>query len=163
MSDGLIEDVDGEMVSSCASTSASSRDGCVVATEPLAIALGGFVRERNRRAVGGGRFAGRGTRTEVPVVGAYEWLEQETRHHDPSGRGVTRKTIKRIVSGGSTVTELKVADLLVAAIGRPDLLYDGTLEVFANPRASRSARDACCGGSQSPTRTNAVTGNPPVT
>lgn len=129
----------------------TARDGCVVPTEPLAHALGGFMRERNRLVGSGtGRFGHRAAPAKqeapVPLVGAYEWLEAETRLHDPDGRGVSRKTIKRIVGGQTTITDYRIADMLVAAIGRPELFHDGTLEVFENPHASRdSPRDICCG------------------
>lgn len=127
---------------------AHSRDGCVVATEPLADLLSGFaVRWRTHRPATAGRFAPRQQRTEVPFLGPVDWLAAETRRNDPAGRGVSPGTIERIIGKRSRVTELRTADALVSAIGCPEAFHDGTLEIAPNPSASPRERAACCSGS----------------
>lgn len=98
----------------------------------------------------GGRFAQAGTRT-VAFVGAVAWLEQES--------GVPSGTIQNLLGAAgprNQTTELRIADALTAAIGRPDVLTDGeyptneggTLVIRPNPIAPKASRAACCGGSQ---------------
>ena len=130
---------------------ATARDGCVVETEPLAHLVGGFVASWNRdRPPTGGRFSDRKARerrTEVSTLGAVSWLADQTRRSDPSGLGIPPDTIQNVVSRRYRTTELRVADALVSAIGRPEVFHDGTLTIRPNPSASRAAREACCGGS----------------
>lgn len=123
-----------------------ARDGCVVPTEPLAEMLRGFVSSWDREPMGG-RFAGKRKEPEVKTTGAVRWLAEES--------GVKEDTIWNVVSARSRTTTLSIADALVTAIGRPDVLADGvhptnaggTLEIRANPHATAEARARCCGGS----------------
>lgn len=103
---------------------AAARDGCVVETESLSALLAGGSRSRSTA-----------------------WLAEATRRQDPLGVGIPEATIENVVSARFRTTELRIADALVAAIGRPEAFHDGTLEVRPNPTASREARAACCGGS----------------
>lgn len=123
----------------------AERDGCVVPTEPLAGLLGGFVTDwRRGREETRGRFA-RSTdalRTEVPAIRAIEWLAVET--------GIPEETINSVLRARRKTTELRIADALMMAIGRPDVFVDGdppTLPIMANRLASSRARAECCGGS----------------
>lgn len=116
-------------------------------TEPLAEMLDGFVnRWRSTRPSTAGRFAQRQQRTEVAFVSPIEYLSEETRRHDPDGRGVSAGTIERIRGRRSRTTGLSTADALVAALDRPEAWHDGTLEIHPNPCASPSEQAACCGG-----------------
>lgn len=121
---------------------ATSRDGCVVETEPLAYLLRGFVTSWNRRhEPTTGRFGD--SRARVRQVTAVEWLETETaRHRQP----VPRATIQNIVSARYRTTALHVADALVTAIDCPQAWHDGTLIVKPNPAAPKALRASCCGG-----------------
>lgn len=126
-----------------------SRDGCVVESESLAGVLGPFISSwtRDRPQTGGRYSAGvEDTRDAAISMTATAWLSQEaTRRCEVP---VTERTIEGIVNGRSKATELRVADALVAAIGRPDLFYDGTLTVGPNPFAKPDAQRECCGGSE---------------
>lgn len=126
-----------------AGMTATSRDGCVVETEPLAHLLRGFVTSWNRRhEPTAGRFSDRRS-VAVRQVTAVEYLEQETiRHRQP----VPRATIQNIVAARYRTTELRVADALVTAIECPQAWYDGTLVVRPNPAAPKAVRASCCGG-----------------
>jgi hypothetical protein len=116
------------------------RDGCVVDAGDLAVLLRGFVARWNvERSVTVGRFAGRDRRTDVSPVGALKWLSAET--------GLAEGTIENIVRGRNHSTELRIADALVVAIGRPYAFHDGTLTIRPNPSAPAAARAACCSGS----------------
>lgn len=132
-----------------------SRDGCVVPTEPLSTLLQGFVRDWGRqRPPVGGRFAarsGRRRRREVeavpasdapPPVSAVDYLAREA--------AVTAGQVERIIWSARRYprTELRVADALLAAIERPDLLRE--LPVEPNPMATATARAECCSGSTPP-------------
>lgn len=121
-------------------------------TEPLAEMLDGFVnRWRSTRPSTAGRFAARQQRTEVAFVSPIDWLAEESRRHDPDGRGVSPGTIERIRGRRSRTTGLRAADALVAALGCPEVFHDGTLEIRPNPCASPSEQAACCGGAVSMT------------
>jgi hypothetical protein len=115
------------------------RDGCVVATEPLAALVTAFVEAwRVNRPSTGGRF-GDADRVEVPTLGAIAWLANES--------GVKPDTIQNVASRRYRTTELRVADAIVSALGCPQVFHDGTLTIRPNPSAPRAARMACCGGS----------------
>lgn len=126
---------------------AAARDGCVVATEPLSQLLSGFVADWNRtRPSTAGRFSSdRGRRREaepepdVSTVGAVAWVAAEA--------GLPKDTVQNVVAARYRTTELRVADPIVTAIGRPEAFHDGTLEIMPNPNAPAAARAACCGGS----------------
>lgn len=108
----------------------------MVPTDPLADVVKNFLHRWSvERPSNNGRFANGEARTEVTFIGGAEWLAMET--------GVPRDKIQSITQRRQPMTELRIADALVSAIGRPDLL--GTLPVMPNPRASRAARESCCG------------------
>lgn len=112
------------------------RDGCVVPTEPLADLIRGFLVSWSReRPANHGRYSADEARTEVTFVGGEEWLAQES--------GLPRDKIQSVRQRRQPHTELYVADALTAAIGRPDVLC--ALPVSPNPKASRAARESCCG------------------
>jgi hypothetical protein len=115
----------------------AARDGCVVDSAPLSSILGDFVEEWKRTRPADTRFS----RNEIPVVSPIEYLSLET--------GIPERTIKNVVKGAYRTTELRIADALVAAIGRPEVFHDGTLSPFENPLADKEtkARGECCGGS----------------
>lgn len=139
MADRFIEDVDGKLVRKPGVNTVPARDSCAVAAEPLQTVLGDFVDAwTKQRPNDGGRFAG-GKRTEIRNLRAVEWLATES--------GVPERTIKSIVRGGGTTAsvELRVADALMRAVGHPELLRDGSLTIFPNPRAPRLHRARCCG------------------
>jgi hypothetical protein len=132
----------------------------VVPSEPLAHLLHGFVEDwKRQRPTTSGQFAAGNRRTqERETLSAVEYLALETRRtaqrHDPAAQGVLPSTIENLLARDpagrprprSRVTELRVADALVAAVGRTEAMYDGTLPVQPNPNASRAAQ-ACCSGS----------------
>lgn len=136
---------------------ATGRDGCAVETALLSPLVAFFVDvwQRDRPATGG-QFAS-GTAPRIVTITAYEWLE--------AAASVSQDMIEKIVRyrpdrrTTSPFVELRVADRLVSAIGRPDVFYDGappTLPIIPNPRASAQARAGCvrelagcCGGSSS--------------
>lgn len=105
----------------------AARDGCVVDSDPLAAILSGFVGswERTRPKSEGHQ------RRAVRPVGAIEWLVSES--------GVSEYRIQKVLDGSEAQVDLGVADALVAAVGCPEVFYDGTLEV-----------KGCCGGSTRP-------------
>jgi hypothetical protein len=123
----------------------ADKDPCAVDTQPLSEMLQRYIadweRERPRkRQVTGGTFAADGGRVDLGTVplGAINWLAQETR--------LPYSTISRIAAGGRRTTELRVADALVSAIGRPDAFYC-ELTVRPNPMAPADVRSRCCSGS----------------
>lgn len=110
-------------------------DGCAVKTAPLAAVIVEFA----------SRF-----RRDRPGVDPYDYIAETTLR--PSiGYPVHREVIRNIVGERKSLTELREADAIVAAIGRPEVFSDDpvepTLQVVENPRASRAARARCCGGS----------------
>lgn len=112
---------------------ATARDSCVVPSGPLAEMLHRFVTDWNRdRPRASGQFDHAQTRHEGPVS-AVHWLAAES--------GVPESTIQNIVAEAGPryhYVELRTADSLVAAIGRPDVFYDGnppTLQVQGNAKA----------------------------
>ena len=110
------------------------RDGCVVPTDPLADLVRGFLAAWSRdRPANHGRFS---DDQAVTFVGGEEWLAAES--------GLPRDKIQSVRQRRQPQTELYVADALTAAIGRPDVLC--ALPVSPNPKASRAARESCCGG-----------------
>lgn len=105
----------------------AARDGCVVDGEPVAGMLNLFVdRWERTRPKSTGHRSGRPA-DEVTNVRALEWLSENS--------GVSEWTIKKVMTGDRETVDLGVADALVAAVGRPEAFYDGTLHV------------SCCGGS----------------
>lgn len=105
-----------------------ARDGCIVDTAPLAVVVRGFISSQ------GLEQAGR------------RWLAERS--------GIHEDTIENIAAARSAVTELRVADALLTALERPDLLSDGklprntggTLEIRPNPRARKDLQASCCSG-----------------
>jgi hypothetical protein len=113
----------------------------VVCREPLRRMVTTFVQGWNReRPPVGGQYAENRKRATAVHVGAVEWLSTES--------GIPRGTIENLTrtsTGRSPVVAYDVADSLVAALGQPQAMYDGTLE-----RTSRSSA-SCCSGSQTAT------------
>ncbi len=105
-----------------------ARDGCVVDSDPLAVIVNNFVGtwEQTRPKNAGRRVAYQAT--GPTPVGAIEWLVAES--------GVSEYRIRKVLDGRDHQVDLGVADALVAAVGCPEVFYDGTLEV-----------KGCCGGS----------------
>jgi hypothetical protein len=110
----------------------------VVCREPLRQIVNRFVAEwRVQRPARAGQFAPTGTkgdRASLTFVGAVDYLADNS--------GVPRGTIENITrsKSRSPVVPFDVADALVAAIGDPTPMYDGTLQptTRSNP---------CCSGS----------------
>lgn len=128
-------------------------DGCLVPTGPVADLLDRFFADWKReRPPTGGQFSAAGC-DELGPIRALEWLANEARMWSETSSAwtpVSESTIQNIVDRRYRMTEFRVADALVSALGRPELFYDGTLEVFPNPAAPAAARAACCGGSAQP-------------
>lgn len=110
------------------------RDGCVVESRALSALLSSFIEEwrKTRPIEPSKRFA----RRAIVAVSPIEYLSLET--------GIPERTIKNVVHCAYHTTELRIADPLVAAMGRPEVFYDGTLTVQPNPIFKE---DRCCGGS----------------
>lgn len=115
----ILEDVDGVLVDA-ESLAPRRRDPCVVDTDTLAALVGAFT-----------------STWTAGASNAITWLASRS--------SVSEKTIENIVSRRTLTTELRIADPIVAACGRPDLIHDGTIPVRPNPRLSERARAACCG------------------
>lgn len=76
------------------------------------------------RPVVGGPDIGR-----IHPIGAVSWLAQESE--------LPRETIRRVIDGRSEYTEYRIAEPLIGrALERPELFYDGTLDIIDNPRIS---------------------------
>lgn len=131
-------------------------DGCAVPTTQLSAVVLGWVKrwERDHPDLASSDSGRQGSRRNSmghlrgnQAVAALTILEERTRLIDPEEVGIPRPTLESIVVGRWRTTELRTADMLVAAIEEPHVFHDGTLTVIPNPNASREARDACCGGS----------------
>lgn len=120
----------------------SEPDGCIVDTAPLSILLRDFVTGwKKTRPSTKGQFGAPAARVPGEPLGAYTALAFHT--------GLRESDIKRVRNPGRhPVTELRVADALVGAIGNPGMFHDGTLTVRPNPRAPADRRAECCGGSE---------------
>lgn len=101
-----------------------------------------FAREHPPTLASGARPAVEG---EVKMVSATSWLIAESRLLGVSV--LTASTIRNVLEQRVSHTEMRTADAIVTAIGRPDLFHDGTLSIIPNPAASRQARSDCCSGS----------------
>jgi hypothetical protein len=114
-------------------------DDCVVETAPLAGIVTEFIDRwrKERPTPNSGRL--NATEDDSIVMGAYEYLTEKS--EIPVERIRSIQNAKR----RQPVTELRVADALVAAAGRPEVFYDGTLTI----RARDGSRGDCCGGSDS--------------
>lgn len=142
----LVEGLDGQLVP----RTVAARDEYVVCREPLAEVVQGFISDWNRdHEPDKGRFAG-GERKVVTQVRAVQWLAAETRRRDPTDVGIPEKAIlnmfRRTPEGRMRyhTIDYGIADALVSAIGRPDVLHtDGRLQ--PHPRSNAS----CCSGSLS--------------
>lgn len=128
-------------------------DGCLVPTPPLAEILDRFFAQwKKDRPSTGGQFCG-GSTDDVAPIRAAEWLASEAKmwsETDQRYYPVSESTIRNIVDRKYRMTELRVADALVTALGRPELFYDGTFRVFPNPAAPVAVRSLCCSGSTGP-------------
>lgn len=141
----------------CRAPSRKQIDGCAVPTTQLAAEVDGWISRWERdhpdlaRRKSGRQSPSRRNRkghlAGNQTVAAITILQERTQLADPAGVGVPKPTIEGVVYKRWRMTELRTADMLVAAIERPEAFYDGTLEIVPNPNASREARDACCGGS----------------
>jgi hypothetical protein len=94
-----------------------------VETEGLALLVEAFVTDR------------RNNRGYHPVT----WLAGRTRDADPLGKGISADRISKLIRREREYTDLTVADALLVAMGCIEALYDGTVEIMANP-----ARPGCC-------------------
>lgn len=99
-----------------------ARDGCVVESAPLSLVLNGFVDVWQRTRPNDGY---RGKKVDVSTVKAVEWLS--------AASGVSERAIRDLMKLKRPTTDLVVADALIAAIGCPQVFYDGTLEVRELP------------------------------
>lgn len=152
-------------------TSCSSRvrDGCVVDTAPLSGLIRQYVTryeassrepalvDRLGRVNGGGRgpraaggkFAAGSSRGSVSAIEALHERTVEIAARVPAAglQPVQPATIRKVMNATYRTTELRIADMLVTAIERPDAFHDGTLTVRPNPQADPRTRLSCCGGS----------------
>lgn len=108
-------------------------DPYVVETVPLARVLEEFVTKwRKTRPSTAGQWGSdnRGP-NHVEPLSAFEYLHE---------RGVTDYQIRKVRAPDKFPhTELRVADSLVAAIGMPEMFYDGTLNIAPNPAATATS------------------------
>lgn len=144
-----IEDVDEELVPRNRQTrSRVERDGCAVPTAKLAELLGPILDKVERTVAvaspGSSQDPGRSRRRLAAV-----WLSQQTARLDPDGRGIPARSIERIMEErgrerGDRLTQLRIADVIVTAVGIPPYVFhDGTLPVQENPAASATRQDCC--------------------
>lgn len=126
-------------------------DGCVVSTVPLAAILREFVDDwRKKRPPTKGQYSSeeRGA-PDVEPLSPYTSLAFDT--------GIPEAAIRRVRNPKRhPVTELHVADSLVAAIGNPGMFHDGTLMIMPNPKATVERQSECCGGSESSSLTGGI-------
>jgi hypothetical protein len=118
--------------------SVRQRDPCVVPTPPLARLLCEFRDRWNRERppYQAGRFRDDGGRSPAEFVNAVSWVAAEA--------GLPRYEVENVLKARTTATELRTADALLAAIGRPEALQDGTLPIVAR---SRRGGCGCASGS----------------
>lgn len=100
-----------------------ARDACVVQTAPLVYLLNDFIVTHPR------------PKHTHPI----DWISDRTRDSDPSGRGISRRRIAKLLRNEREFTDLGVADALLVAIGKSHALYDGTLEIVPSPH-----HHGCC-------------------
>lgn len=84
------------------------------------------------------------------TVGAVRILSERTAllaEQVPEGLPVPTKTIENVLAGRHRLTELRIADALVAAVEQPEAFHDGTLRILPNPNAAPAVRASCCGSS----------------
>lgn len=104
-------------------------DGLVVETAPLSALLAEFVGTWRRGRPSIRSQHARAGASIVEPVGPYQWLATDT--------GIPETTLRAVRNPKrQPVTELRVAEALVASIGEPGMFYDGTLTVKANPKAT---------------------------
>lgn len=118
-------------------------DGCLVPSEPFSEIVRDFVRSWNReRPQPGGQFGVE--RSVATPIRAIAWLAATASLPEATVQNVYEARFRRI--------ELRVADALATALGRPEIFYDPRVEgqVVQNPFADAAARAACCGGSSLP-------------
>lgn len=138
----FVEDVDGVLVPAPPDrTTTRSHDLYVVDAAPLAEALHGFVtgwsRTHPRDAAQQDRIKAR--RPEVTPVSAVEWLTTES--------GIPAATIENFLRRDQSTgrpaprystTDLRIADALLTAIDRPDMLHDEALNIRRRKRVRGS-------------------------
>jgi hypothetical protein len=117
---------------------ATEHDGCVVETAPIARCVREYEREQKRK-----RPWNRASLDPAVRNGVAPYAPLDALAHD-AGLPVT---VVRNVTMARTypTTELRVADALTAALDAEHLMYDGSLTISANPRATPAARRECCG------------------
>lgn len=132
--DRLVEDLDGVMVPA-ATPVARSRDTYVVDAVPLATMLQAFVSNQTLR--------GRAT-SRADAIGR---LVETTRQHDPTHRGIPLRTVENFLRQDAAgqpkpprypTTDLRIADALLTAIGRPDALGRDPGDVLYPQRRTRA-------------------------
>lgn len=136
----------------------NGHDPCAVQTRPLARLITEYEhRWRRQRPNVTRRFAAPGDRP-VPYLDPLEALAISARlpldrlvavrsRYDPHSKKSVAQILRLAGVLGGRTTELKVADTLVAALGRPEAFHDGTLHVLPNPEAPPAVRRGCCSGS----------------
>lgn len=138
-----------------------ARDGCVVETAPLAFLVRSWIDRYERdlslrdsrgqanlgrltRRDASGHFIGPSENAESGVAALASLTERSAQGRDR----VHPDKIRKVLRVAHRTTELRTADMLVAAIRRPEAFYDGTLTVSQNPLADRRTRASCrCGSS----------------
>lgn len=98
-------------------------------TAPLSALVAEFVSDwRRTRPSRRNRFDTDGAE-QIEPVGPYEWLATAT--------GLPESTLRAVRNPRrQPLTELRVAESLVAAIGEPAMFRNGTLTVIPNPKAT---------------------------
>jgi len=122
-----VEDVDGVLVPAPEPAGTTrSRDCYVVNAAPVAQVLHSFAREWNRLhprdAALRDRVASR--RPDVVPLSAVEWLAAESGIPQRTIEGFLRRDPEGRPSPKYPTTDLRIADALLTAAGRPDLLSD---------------------------------------
>lgn len=145
----VLEGLDGRAEDPC---TVASRDACVVETDGLAEIVESFVASYKRENDPVARVAIRSPngyfskgRLPESALSALDALSERTKAQDPAGIGVPPQTIRNVVQRRYSTVELRTADALVTAAGRPFAYYDGSLVVRPNPRVKGRVQSSCCG------------------
>lgn len=138
MTSKFVEDVDGVLIPAPpASATVRSHDSYVVDAQPLAVALHSFVqgwsRTHPRDAAAKDRVAAR--RPDVQPISAVEWLTDESGVPQGTIQNFLRRDADGRPAPRSRTTDLRIADALLTAVGRPDMLDAMNIR----PRRSRQS------------------------
>lgn len=132
----------------CGDHARNEVDGCVVDTAPLCGLVEEFVDGwlKTRPSKKGGGFRPFDP-SAVDPISPYTRLAIDT--------GIPEAEIKKVRNPGRhPLTELRVADALVASIGHPGMIGfaddDPLLVIRPNPKAPPARQAECCGGSTAP-------------